>query len=184
MIQSIVALDTRVLEALYAQRDSGTVMTFIGITELGSTVVVCGLALCIGLVLALRRRIAMAVGPAISVLGAGATALLLKELVLRARPDLFYQAYRETGFSFPSAHATLAAAFYGFLIYLAWRLIPSKLWRAVTTGVLCLLIALISFSRLYLGVHYVSDVAGGLILGGLFVWGTIVVVRRLELRGY
>ena len=57
--------------------------------------------------------------------GAGATALEKKEGGEGARPERMYQAYAETGFSFPSGHATLAASFYGFLIYLLWPMMPA-----------------------------------------------------------
>ena len=179
MIPFISGLDVGVLQYLYTQRDITISLSFIGITELGSTVFVCGVAVCIGLVLAVRHKVLYAIALGISVLGAGATALLVKEAVRRARPERALQAYQETGFSFPSGHATLAAAFYGFLIYLVWRMMPPGLARTATVSALALLIALISFSRLYLGVHYLSDVVGGILLGGLFVWIGILVVKRI-----
>ncbi|OGG52726.1 hypothetical protein A3H16_00295 [Candidatus Kaiserbacteria bacterium RIFCSPLOWO2_12_FULL_53_8] len=182
MISLIASFDMRILDMLYAHRDLQTTNIFIGISELGSTLVVCGLMVCLGLAFALRRKLSWAAGLVISVIGAGGTTLVLKELVQRARPDVFYRAYAETGFSFPSAHAALAAAFYGFCIYLLWKNVPPRLWRILATIVLATLIAAIAFSRLYLGVHYVSDVIGGLIVGGIFVWIGIVVVRRLEKR--
>ena len=179
MIQLIGGLDAQTLQYLFAYRDITTTLSFIGITELGSTVFVLGLALSIGIFLVFRGKIPYAIALAISVLGAGATALVIKETVERARPERMYQAYAETGFSFPSGHATLAAAFYGFLIYLLWRMMPAGFARTASVSALALLIALISFSRLYLGVHYLSDVIGGLLLGGLFVWIGILVVKKI-----
>lgn len=179
MTQFIGGLDGQTLQYLFAYRDITTTLSFIGITELGSTVFVLGLGLCVGIFLVFRRQIPYAVGLAVSVFGAGGTALLLKELIRRARPDVTLQAYAETGFSFPSGHATLAAAFYGFLIYLVWRMMPASRRRTAVVAVLTVLIALIAFSRLYLGVHYLTDVIGGLLLGGLFVWIGILVVKRI-----
>lgn len=180
MMGYLTGLDMPVLQYLALHRDITTSLSFIGLTELGSTVFVCGVALCVGIALAYRRKVVYAIALGISVLGAGATALLVKEVVRRARPERALQAYQETGFSFPSGHATLAAAFYGFLLYLVWRMMPPGLARTATVSVLTALIALIAFSRLYLGVHYLSDVIGGLLLGGLFVWIGSVVVRKLE----
>ena len=180
MIQYLAALDEQVLQYLYTQRDIAASLSFIGITELGSTAIVSGLTLCIGIFFVFRRQIPYAVGLAVSVFGAGGTALLLKELIRRARPDVTLQAYAETGFSFPSGHATLAAAFYGFLIYLVWRMMPAGHRRTVVLAVLTLIIALIAFSRLYLGVHYLTDVMGWLLLGGLFAWIGSLVVTRME----
>lgn len=181
-MQFLTGLDANVIQYLSAHRDITTILSFIGITELGSTIFVCGIALCVGLFLTYRGAFASAFGLAISVLGGGAAALLLKEIVHRARPEVAFQAYRETGFSFPSGHATVAVALYGFLIYLAWRMMPAGYLRTLTIAGFTLLIALIAFSRLYLGVHYLSDVLGGLLLGGIFVWIGSVVVKKLEQR--
>ncbi len=179
----LTGLDMPVLQYLALHRDITTSLSFIGITELGSTVFVCGVALCVGIVLAYRHKFVYATAIGISVLGAGATALLIKEVVHRARPVRALQAYQETGFSFPSGHATLAAAFYGFLIYLVWRLMPAGFLRNVVVTALALLIVLIAFSRLYLGVHYLSDVIGGLVLGAAFAYLGAAFVRKIERRG-
>ncbi len=182
MMEYLAGLDTRVLEYLFAHRDISTSLSFIGITELGSTVFVCGLTLCIGIFFVFRHQIPYAIGLAVSVFGAGGTALLLKELLHRARPDITLQAYAETGFSFPSGHATLAAALYGFLIYLIWRMMPPGLVRTASVSALALLIVLVAFSRLYLGVHYLSDVIVGLLLGGAFAYIGSSFVRKVEER--
>ena len=175
----LTGLDVPVLQYLVAHRDIETSLSFIGVTELGSTIFVCGLALCLGIYFVFRRQVHLAAGLAVAVFGAGAAALVIKEVIQRARPTRMYQAYAETGFSFPSGHATLAAAFYGFLIYLLWRMMPAGFARTASVSALALLIALISFSRLYLGVHYLTDVVGGLLLGGLFVWIGSLVVKRI-----
>lgn len=183
MISFLTGLDMPVLQYLVAHRDIATSLFFIGVTELGSTVLVVGVALCGGLVLALRHKIVYALALAVSVLGAGATALVVKEVVGRARPARAFQAYQEIGLSFPSGHATLAASFYGFLIYLAWRMLPPGWVRTTAVSILALLIAAIAFSRLYLGVHYLSDVLGGLLLGALFAYLGAAFVRKMERRG-
>ena len=179
----LTGLDMPVLQYLVAHRDITTSLFFIGITELGSTVLVCGITLCIGIYFVFRRQVPYAAGLAVSVFGGGGAALLIKELVHRARPDIAFRAYAETGFSFPSGHATLAAAFYGFLIYLAWRMMPPGFVRTAVVTALTLLIGLIAFSRLYLGVHYLSDVIGGLLLGSAFACLGAALVRKIERHG-
>ncbi|MBI5457298.1 phosphatase PAP2 family protein [Candidatus Kaiserbacteria bacterium] len=183
MIPFISGLDASVLQYLYTERGIATSLSFIGITELGSTVFVCGLTLCIGIFLVFRRQIPYAAGLAISVFGGEAAALLIKDFLHRARPEKIYQAYAETGFSFPSGHATLAAAFYGFLMFLLWRMMPAGYLRTAAILALTLLIGLIAFSRLYLGVHYLSDVLGGLLLGAAFAYLGTALVRKIERRG-
>ena len=177
---ALTSLDMRVLEMLAAFRDPLGTYIFIGITELGGPFFLGGLALCLALFPALRSRYALAAGLVSSVAGAGAVTLLLKEIVERARPAEMYQAYLETGYSFPSGHATLAAAFYGFCMYLAVRTMPKGWSRTLVVTLLGLLILGIGFSRLYLGVHYLSDVVAGFALGALCAWLGSLVAKRLE----
>jgi undecaprenyl-diphosphatase len=176
----LTSLDAGVLDALFAHRELSTAQALMGITELGGALFVGGLTLCIGLFLVVGRRYGHLASLAVCVGGAAGATLLLKHVVARARPDVAYQVYVETGFSFPSAHAALAVALYGFCIYLAWRVLPVPMWRITITFLLGLLILAIAFSRLYLGVHYLSDVVGGLALGSLFVWIGIAIARKLE----
>ncbi len=183
MIRYLSEVDTGILQYLYTHRDLTTTLFFIDVSELGSTVFVCGITLCIALLLVLRRKIPYAIALTVSVWGAWATALLIKEAVHRARPEVAYRAYIETGFSFPSGHATLAAVFYGLLICLVWRTVPPGLVRTAALSVLTVLIALIAFSRLYLGVHYLSDVLAGLLLGAAFACLGAMIVRKFDQRG-
>jgi membrane-associated phospholipid phosphatase len=76
--------------------------------------------------------------------------------------------YEEFSFSFPSGHATVAMAFYGFLFYLLWMYLSSLKWRSFVLLLAFLFILGMGFSRIYLGVHYLSDVLGGFAIG--FVW--------------
>lgn len=96
----------------------------------------------------------------ISTPGAMVLATVLKSIYHRARPELFSTDYTATFYSFPSGHATVAVGFYGTLALLvAVRYKGWRLWLIATAGVT--LILLIGFSRLYLGVHYPSDIVGG-----------------------
>jgi len=93
--------------------------------------------------------------------------VLLKQIFNRSRPEIEHMVTVET-LSYPSGHAMTAMAFYGFLIFLFYRF---KINLALKFGVILLLIILIfsiGVSRIYLGVHYPSDVAGGFIAG--FIW--------------
>ena len=94
---------------------------------------------------------------------------------------MFYQAYIENGFSFPSGHAALSLALYGFLTYLAWKNFPQR-YRIILVAIAALLVGLIGLSRLYLGLHFVSDVLVGYAIGTILLAGGIFVSERLSRR--
>ncbi len=105
---------------------------------------------------------------------------LLKLLISRPRPgnELIQVLGENNGLSFPSGHITYAVVFYGFLFYLAPRLIKQP---AVTVALRCLLLLLILLtgtSRVYLGAHWSSDVLGSLLLGGLLLAPTITLYHN------
>jgi len=93
---------------------------------------------------------------------------VLKAVFRRTRPELFDSGYTASFFSFPSGHATVAVGFYGTLaLILALRLEGWKRWTVAISGVL--LVLLIGFSRLYLGVHYPTDVLAGYLAATIWV---------------
>jgi undecaprenyl-diphosphatase len=93
---------------------------------------------------------------------------ILKAVFERARPELFDSGYQASFYSFPSGHATVAVGFYGMLtLILAYRLRGLARWTVVLSGILIVL--LIGFSRLYLGVHYPTDVLAGYLAAPLWV---------------
>lgn len=85
---------------------------------------------------------------------------ILKLVFSRERP-FEWMLIEESGFSFPSGHAMVSAAFYGILIYLINRTNIKKKYKKIWTIALALLIFLIGLSRIYLGVHYASDIIAG-----------------------
>lgn len=105
--------------------------------------------------------------------------LAIKAVFHRERPN-FTRLAEETGFSFPSAHAMVSAAFYGYLIYLC-TLFLKKPWKQICAALLALLVAFIGVSRIYLGVHYASDVLAGLLIGA--AWVILFVLFMEKIRG-
>ena len=87
----------------------------------------------------------------------------IKALLKRPRPDE-YRIIEETGYSFPSGHSMVSMAFYGYLIYLISQNIKNKYLKYTLIVILSLLIVSIGISRIYLGVHYTSDVLGGFLI--------------------
>ncbi|HJQ28783.1 MAG TPA: phosphatase PAP2 family protein [Rubrobacter sp.] len=113
---------------------------------------------------------------------------ILKAVFERARPELFDSGYHASYYSFPSGHATIAVGFYGMLtLILAYRLRGFARWAVLLFGVLVVL--LIGFSRLYLGVHFPTDVLAGYLsallwlvcVGGVYaLWLSIRGLRAAE----
>ena len=113
---------------------------------------------------------------------------VLKGVFQRTRPELFDSGYQASFYSFPSGHATVAVGFYGMLtVILAYRLRGAARWAVAACGVLVVL--LIGFSRLYLGVHYPTDVVAGFLaallwlvcVGGVYaLWLSVRGLRAAE----
>ncbi|ANY75406.1 phospholipid phosphatase [Paenibacillus ihbetae] len=94
------------------------------------------------------------------IIGSSILNLLLKLAFQRMRPDI-HRLIEVTGYSFPSGHSMVAFSFYGVLAYLLWRHIEAGRGRIVLVVFAVLMIGSIGLSRVYLGVHYPSDIVGG-----------------------
>jgi undecaprenyl-diphosphatase len=138
------------------------------ITALGSGVIYAVFApLTLGWLLWLRRR-REAVTLAVCLGGAATLNFLLKHLFERARPDLF-KIITAAGYSFPSGHAMVSLCFYGMVAYLLCRRLRRLPAQIAGYSLAAVLVAIIGFSRIYLGVHYPSDVLGGYLAGGTWL---------------
>ncbi|WP_053434948.1 phosphatase PAP2 family protein [Sporosarcina globispora] len=107
--------------------------------------------------------------------------MLLKWIFKRERPDI-RPLIEEQGFSFPSGHSMGSFIFYGSLAYMIIHLAKRKRWKAAWTVLLGCFIIMIGLSRIYLGVHFPSDVIAGFAAGG--AWLTIMIIgfRYYEYR--
>ncbi|MEV2909296.1 phosphatase PAP2 family protein [Paenibacillus larvae] len=109
----------------------------------------------------------------------------LKVLFVRVRPDHSFFLVDATGYSFPSGHAMVSSSFYGFMVYLLWKHQRRK-WRAawLIPWLGAFVIFLIGFSRIYVGVHYPSDVLAGFAAGGIWLIGCIAADKILQGRSF
>jgi undecaprenyl-diphosphatase len=119
----------------------------------------------------------------VSTVGGFLLTTFLKGVFERARPELFDSDYTASFYSFPSGHAALAVGFYGALtLILAYHL--RGFARSAVVGVGVLLVLLIGYSRLYLGVHYPTDVLAGFLAAPLWlIFVGAVYVAWLSVRG-
>jgi len=149
---------------------------FLVITRLGDPVTVCLIALAIGVWAITKHSIRLAIAatsiPATLIFGYG-----LKLLFERARPliDLGYN-LRLDSFSFPSGHSSGSMIAYGLLSYIAWSSLPAP-WNLVIAVILAAVPFMVGISRIYLGVHYPSDVVAGWLLGLIVLTFVVLVIR-------
>ena len=104
---------------------------------------------------------------------------LLKGILQRPRPTE-YRIIEETGYSFPSGHSMISMAFYGYLIYLIYKHIENKYIKWTLIALLSILICTIGVSRIYLGVHYTSDVLGGFLISISYLIIYINLVKKFK----
>lgn len=105
---------------------------------------------------------------------------LLKWIFQRNRPPEIARLIDVSGYSFPSGHAMVSFAFYGLLIYFLWVNTSTEKWKYVWTGALIFLVLAIGVSRIYLGVHYPSDVIAGFAAGGAWLTGCILELQSIR----
>ena len=148
------------------------IMTFV--SYLGSAVALITLSL--GLILLLKNK----KNSKIIVLNLILVFILnriLKLIIARPRPEVL-KLVLENGYSFPSGHAMVSFGFYGFLIYLLNKNVNSKKIKYPLIVFLSLLILLIGISRIYLGVHYATDVIGGFIIAFIYLVIFIKILNK------
>lgn len=161
----LMALDTALLHAVAELRLPWLTISAIDITSLGSATLLALVALCAGGALVRVRDYRGALQLLLSMAGVGAWTLLTKHWFSRERPEVVYRLIEVQGFSFPSGHSSGAAALYVTLALVLSRHVHTLRNRSWLIGASLLLALLIGLSRVYLGVHYPSDVASGLIFG-------------------
>lgn len=184
--RSITQLDLRVSDFLHSH---GTLFGYgfwAVISSLGAGVTLTILGLGVGLLLALRRRWVVLGGWAAAVIGSGLLDGALKFAIRRPRPELAVNFLSQVSWSFPSGHSMASLVTYGMVAYLFMLAVKGRRRLQIGASICAILLILaIGFSRLYLGVHYFSDVLGGFTAGALWLSACVSgleVARRLKGR--
>ena len=153
-------IDNGVYNYLTTNRNVTMTNIFIILTFLGSTLYIVILNIAIFVYTILRKKYQYSLFLANSLTSVLANNIL-KAIVQRPRPDVL-RLVTETGYSYPSGHTMIAILFYGTIIYFLFKYKVKGKW--LVTSVLVLLMIGIAVSRIYLGVHYASDVIGGILM--------------------
>jgi undecaprenyl-diphosphatase len=178
----LIAFDLRLANLLYAFRSPPLLTLFYAVTLLGSSAVVIITAMALSAALLTRNRKEEAITLWITIVGTAGLTFLSKLAFHRIRPEGILPTLISDSFSFPSGHAANAASLYGFLAYLVIRTYRSWRVRVLSLFGCALLIFLIDLSRLYLGVHFLSDVLAGNLLSFAVLLFAISVGEWLRVR--
>ena len=182
----LTSLDQRIADQQNAAdlRDGSRVRLAQLITHLGSTLVLTVIVVVVTLYLAVfhrRRRQALYLITT-AVLGVTVNNII-KTMVGRSRPHFSNAVAHALGKSFPSGHAMNSTVVYGALLLLAWRPLRTTARRALALGATTVIITAIAASRVVLGVHYVTDVVAGVVLGAAFVLASAAAFTAWQHEG-
>jgi undecaprenyl-diphosphatase len=178
----LLSVDQTAATAIHELRTPALTAIFLIVTALGSIEAIALVSLVGAVVFGAWRRWLLFGTWVIAAGGSVVLILLLKALFARPRPYFEQPLLLETYYSFPSGHAMEAVVLYGMLAYFA--VLALRTWRARAAVVLGtnLLVLLVGFSRMYLGVHYFSDVVAGFAAGGVWL-STCITAMEFVRRG-
>ncbi|WP_342213878.1 phosphatase PAP2 family protein [Nocardia wallacei] len=176
-----VRIDGPVLDWAVAQRANGLTPVARTITDFGDTLSMTILAVLMGAWLAWRQRWPELALTAVVGAGAGLTVLVMKALVGRRRPGVEHLV-TETTHSFPSGHTLGSTAVVGVITAVTVLSLRQRILRGAVAAVAVLFVLAVGMSRVYLGVHWPTDVLAGWALGALWTIAGVASLRRYTAR--
>jgi membrane-associated phospholipid phosphatase len=176
--------DQRVHDWAVKERSSDGTLFFVTMSTIGGPAGMAAIATIVGIGLAIRRRWRWLIYLAVTAGGGALIDFELKRYFVRARPDVAEMLRQAQGYSFPSGHAMGSTVVLGALAYLAIRASTRWRWKAAALALAITLVVSIAASRVYLGVHWVSDVGAGIAAGATWVTVTTVAYETFRrIRG-
>ncbi len=177
----LILFDTSITSFIQSFASVKLTSFFIGVTQIGSAYFEIALLLILGWYLLFRlKHFWETVILVISLAGGSCLNYLLKSVFCRVRPDINHLV-EVSGYSFPSGHAMVSTTFYGMIGYLVWlnfREQGKSSWYVPVLSVF--LILAVGLSRIYLGVHYPSDVLAGYAAGGVWLVACIIALQSIR----
>jgi membrane-associated phospholipid phosphatase len=178
--EGVVKLDEKFTALLYSIRSNWLSQLFYALTQLGTREAVFAMGGLVTMVFLYRRRYTAVLAFWLTMAGVGLSVQYGKKIISRDRP-MEVAFYPEHNFSFPSGHATTAISLYGMLAYFLYRHLAKRRQRRAALLASSLLIVMVGFSRIYLGVHFLSDVLAGFLLGAMWV---LLGISLMEVLSY
>ena len=179
--ETLATYDQNITNYIISYRSPALTDYFIFVTNIGDVYGYLIVIVCTLLISILKFKRWKYVAQITIVLALSAVSnMILKRFIDRARPGIEHLVSVET-LSYPSGHAMSAMAFYGFVIYLFYRFKMNLFLKWIVMIIFLLLILSIGISRIYLGVHYPSDIAGGFIAGFIWVVFCVLLFDLIEL---
>lgn len=178
--EGLKAYDQNVTEFVTSFRRPALTNYFIAVTEIGDLygyIVVLAITILVSLLVFKRWKYVVQIS--LVLILSAVSNLVLKRFIDRARPDIDHMVIVKT-LSYPSGHAMSAIAFYGFVMYLFYKYIKNIYVKILAMFLTAVLILSIGISRIYLGVHFPSDILGGYIAGFIWVVFCILVFNLVE----
>ena len=172
--------DDAVRYRVYSMRSDKLTVFWRFITHSGDRYVVIILGIILLLIKSLREK--YGVKFAIAALSSTALYQIMKYIFQRPRPDLALRLIEQGGYSFPSGHSMNCLVSYGILIYLLLKYCENRRLAKILSVGLGLLTILIGFSRVYVGVHYPTDIIGGWSLGIAVLVAMIYAFEKFDSR--
>lgn len=163
----MLAIDTIINSSIHLLQSHGLTKFMSLTTMIGNKETMLVLTVALLCFLVYKKRYQNSILLAFGMLGGLLIELSIKAIVQRKRPE--GALIEATGYSFPSAHSMMTLVFFAILIYAVKDDIKSAFLRYLLIAASIIIVLLVSFSRLYLGVHWLSDVIGGLIIGLLWL---------------
>jgi len=180
--EPLTVADAQLSTWLHAQGSPCVTSAMRVATSFGSTLTVTCIAVALSLYLLWRRHLYWLAALVLSVPGGALLNRLLKYAFHRARPHFDDPILTLTGYSFPSGHTMMASVLYGVVAAYLCAHTPDWRGRALIIVAASVLIALVAFSRIYLGAHYLSDVLGAMAEGLAWLSLCLTVVYTIWQR--
>lgn len=171
----ITAFDTNIYNAIIIVKKDVFTNILKVITEFGSAKILIIISLA-SLIILKNKRIGIAI--CTNLASIGLLNQILKNIIQRPRPEGI-RIVEESGYSFPSGHSMASMAFYGLIIYFIFKFVKNKTARNTICVVLSTLIFFIGISRIYLGVHYASDVFAGFLISIVYLMVYVTYILKL-----